>query len=92
MRRGFGATIALLISSSQAGAYDVAEKSIAQLRADMAAGRTTSAEIVSAYLGRIDAIDRRGPAWRVDVVKGDNDSSNRKRGIRAAALKVVSAV
>ena len=47
---------------AQAAGYDVAEKSIAQLQADMISGRVTSAEIVRAYLARIDAIDRNGPA------------------------------
>lgn len=54
----------LLISSAQAAAYDVTEKSIAQLQADLSVGRTSSSEIVSAYLARIDRIDRDGPALR----------------------------
>ena len=51
-----------LSSSANAAGYDVTEKTIAQLEADMAAGRTTAVAIVSAYLARIDSIDRRGPA------------------------------
>jgi amidase len=47
---------------AHAAGYDVAEKSIAQLQADMTAGRVTSAGIVRAYLGRVEAIDRHGPA------------------------------
>ncbi len=42
----------------------VEERSIAELQAEMTAGRTTSERIVRAYLARIDAIDRRGPALR----------------------------
>src|SRR5476651_1381480 len=42
-------------------AYEVAEKDIATLQADMAAGRVTSVELVQAYLDRIVAIDRAGP-------------------------------
>lgn len=38
--------------------YDVVEKTIAQLRADMEAGIVTSREITQAYLDRIDAYDR----------------------------------
>lgn len=52
----------LFVSSARAGGYDVAEKSIARLQSDMAAGRVTSEEIVRAYLARIAAIDRAGPA------------------------------
>lgn len=38
--------------------YDVVEKTIAQLRADMEAGIVTSREIAQAYLDRIEAYDR----------------------------------
>jgi amidase len=38
--------------------YDVVEKTIAQLRADMEAGITTSREITKAYLDRIEVYDR----------------------------------
>lgn len=38
--------------------YDVVEKTIAQLRADMEAGIVTSREITRAYLDRIDAYDK----------------------------------
>lgn len=51
-----------LCSAASAAGYDPTEKTIAQLEADMAAGRTTSAAIVGAYLARIDAMDRQGPA------------------------------
>jgi amidase len=40
--------------------YDVFEKTIGQLRADMEAGRTTSQEITRAYLDRIEVYDE-GP-------------------------------
>ena len=42
--------------------YDVFEKSIAQLQADMEAGVTTSEEIVLGYLDRIAKLDKDGPA------------------------------
>jgi Asp-tRNA(Asn)/Glu-tRNA(Gln) amidotransferase A subunit family amidase len=38
-------------------AYDVTGKTIAQLQADMVAGRATSVQITKAYLDRIDAYD-----------------------------------
>ena len=40
----------------------VFEATISQLQAEMAAGRTTSAELVDAYLARIAAYDHAGPA------------------------------
>lgn len=39
----------------------VVERSIADLQADLAAGRTTSRRLVQAYLARIAAYDRKGP-------------------------------
>jgi amidase len=43
-------------------AYDVHEATIATLQADMAAGRVTAVALVDAYLARIAAYDRHGPA------------------------------
>ena len=40
--------------------YDVVEKSIAQLRADLDAGVVTAVELLEAYLARIDAYDHHG--------------------------------
>jgi amidase len=42
-------------------AYDVTEKSLATLEADLASGRITAAALTSAYLSRIAAIDAAGP-------------------------------
>ncbi|HTE40577.1 MAG TPA: amidase family protein, partial [Steroidobacteraceae bacterium] len=39
-------------------------KTIAELRADLDAGRTTSVALVQAYLTRIDELDRKGPTLR----------------------------
>jgi amidase len=44
--------------------YDVEEKSIAQLEADLSSGRVTSEALVAAYLDRIERIDRSGPTLR----------------------------
>jgi amidase len=44
--------------------YPVAEKSVAELQAEMTAGKVTSVQLVEAYLARIEAIDRSGPALR----------------------------
>jgi amidase len=50
-----------------APAYQVAEKDIPTLQADMAAGRVTSADLVRAYLARIEAMDRNGPQLRAVI-------------------------
>src|SRR5262249_33883881 len=43
-------------------AYDVMEKTIAELQAAMTSGEVTSKDLVAAYLARIAAYDRTGPA------------------------------
>ena len=50
--------------------YDVVEKTIAQLRADLESGAVTSVELVHAYLARIAAYDRGG--IRLNSVIVDN--------------------
>jgi amidase len=53
----------LIFAAALAGApYPVEEKSITELKADLAAGRTTSVALVQAYLARIAAIDAAGPS------------------------------
>ncbi len=47
------ALAAVPLMVSPAAAYDVAEKSVAELAADLAAGRTTSVALVTAYEARI---------------------------------------
>ena len=60
---GFRLILAFLFLATPALAapYDVREKSIAALEADMAAGRVTAAQLVKAYEARIAAIDKAGP-------------------------------
>ena len=48
----------------QAKTVPVEERSIEQLQADMTAGRASSVDLVQAYLKRIAAMDRKGPALR----------------------------
>lgn len=43
------------------GSYNVEERSVAELQADMTSGAVTSEQLVRAYLARIDQIDRNGP-------------------------------
>ena len=45
-------------------AYSVEGRTLAQIEADLAAGRITSERLVRLYLARIDAIDRSGPTLR----------------------------
>ena len=51
------ALAALLLGAAPAFAYDVTEKSVVQIRADLAAGRTTAAELVALYEARIAALN-----------------------------------
>ena len=51
------ALAALLLGAAPAIAYDVTEKSVVQIRADLAAGRVTSAQLVALYEARIAALN-----------------------------------
>jgi len=51
----------MTMGSANAAHYDVAEKDIATLQADLSSGRVTSEQLVHAYLERIDKLDRNGP-------------------------------
>jgi amidase len=55
------AALTLAACSQPAPGYDVEEKSVAQLQADMTSGAVTSEQLVQAYLDRIERIDRNGP-------------------------------
>jgi amidase len=48
--------------------YDVTEKSVAELEADLANGKVTAEELARSYLARIESIDVRGPALRSVIV------------------------
>ena len=65
---GLGLLVALIGGAAAAAPYDVTEKSIAELQADMAAGKVTSEELVKAYIARIETIDRAGPTLRSVIV------------------------
>ncbi len=58
------AVAAIVATQGAAAPYDVVEKDIATLQADLASGRVTSEELVRAYSKRIDDIDRNGPTLR----------------------------
>jgi amidase len=50
--------------SAAAEGFELAEATIAELQASLAAGRRTSRGLVEVYLARIAALDRRGPELR----------------------------
>ena len=70
--------------------YPVAEKSVVDLQADMAAGSVDSAGLVAAYLARIEAIDRSGPTLRSVIAlnpKALDDARRLDDERRAGALR-----
>jgi len=78
------------MGTATAEPYDVSEKSIATLQADMSAGRVTSAELVRAYIARIDKIDRSGPSLHSVIALNPNalndaralDAERKEKGAR----------
>src|SRR5204863_331825 len=62
LRIGIGGAVAVVAGcNSKASAFDLEEKTIADLQELMKSGRLTARSIVEKYLSRIDAIDRQGP-------------------------------
>jgi len=59
--------------------YVVEEKSLAQLEADMAAGRVTSEQLVRAYEARIALIDRSGPSLYSVIAVNPNALADARR-------------
>ncbi|HEX6508183.1 MAG TPA: amidase [Chloroflexota bacterium] len=101
LRRGAlaiaGAALTDVVASPAACAQDVQgpfsqleEATIAELQAEMAAGRLTSRRLVEMYIQRIDAIDKRGPAINTileinpDALKiaDELDQERKKKGPR----------
>ncbi len=71
--RGLGGALGLAVTLAAGaaradGPYPVAETSVAELQAAMTAGKVTSEGLVRAYLARIEAIDRSGPALHSIIV------------------------
>jgi Asp-tRNA(Asn)/Glu-tRNA(Gln) amidotransferase A subunit family amidase len=62
-----GAVLACGAAAQQAPAFDVTEKSIRELQAAQAEGRTTARALVEQYLARIRAYDQAGPALNAMV-------------------------
>jgi amidase len=74
--------ISALLMSGCAATPPLAERSIDELAADFAAGRTTSERATRGYLARIDAIDRAGPALR-SVIAVNPDAVEQARALDA---------
>jgi amidase len=77
-------------SAPAADGFELAEATIAELQAGMAAGRLTSRGLVEAYLARIAALDRRGPMLRAVLevnpealaIAGALDAERQAKGVR----------
>lgn len=78
MRRIVLAALAILAAacSKPAPAYDVEEKTIAQLQADLTSGAVTSEALVEAYLARIASLDDDGPNLNAVIVTNPNALSD----------------
>jgi amidase len=73
----------MLASCGQvAPSYDVEEKSIAELQADLTSGAVTSEQLVEAYLARIEAVDRNGPALN-SIIALNPDALEQARALDA---------
>lgn len=58
---------------------EVIERSLAELAADLERGKLTSADIVDAYLARIEAIDRNGPRLQSIIALNPNAKAEARR-------------
>jgi amidase len=57
-----GSAMTVQATTTPAGAtFDIVDKTVAELQVAMAAGKTTSQQLVGLYLARIAAVDRAGP-------------------------------
>ena len=82
--------------AAAAAAYDVVEKSIPQLKADLASGRTTSVELVRQYTARITALNPKlravialNPAAPAAAAATDAARRNRQRQGALAGIPVL---
>src|ERR1700742_4165968 len=70
--------MALSITAARAQPYDVAEKDIVTLQADMTAGRVSAVQLVRAYLRRIARLDRAGPRLNSVIALNPNALADAK--------------
>lgn len=76
-------TLAACAPPAPAARYDVEEKTIAQLQADMAAGVVTSEQLVEAYLARIEAMDRQAGARLNSIIALNPEALAQARALDA---------
>ena len=86
-RIGVAALLALATASAQAAPIEVVEATIPELQAAMAKGALTSRQLVLAYLARIAAYDRAGPALNSVITLNGNalaeaDALDRERAAK----------
>lgn len=75
---------------STVGPFDLDEASVADLRSAMRSGQRTAASIAQAYLERMDAVDRTGPAIQAVIERNPDamalaealDRERREKGVR----------
>jgi amidase len=72
-------------NAGQTAAYSVAEKSVGQLRSDLAARRVTAEELTRSYLARIDALDVHGPHLRSVIALNPHALDDARRSDRYRA-------
>ncbi|MGE3333930.1 MAG: amidase family protein [Rhodospirillaceae bacterium] len=60
------------VSAAEPGAFRLEEATIADVHAAMQAGRLTCRQLVSAYLARIEAYDKKGPALNAITLTNPN--------------------
>jgi amidase len=90
MRTWGVAMLALVASSPAIAQVKVEEVPAARISADLAAGRTSSAAVTTAYLARIAAMDRKGPTLRsVIAVSPDALAQARASDARRKAGKAL---
>lgn len=76
------AVLMLATCGQPAAIYDVEEKSIAQLQAELTSGAVTSEQLVQAYLDRIERLDRNGPTLN-SVIALNPDALEQARALDA---------
>lgn len=84
------AASSIRVGAAPSSSYDAFEKSLRELQADMAAGRTTAADLTQFYLNRIAAYDHAGPRLNAVLVVNPHaiddaralDAERRQRRVR----------
>ena len=78
-------------ASPSAAAFDLEEATVDDLQRRMAAGSLTASRLTSAYLERIEALDRTGPALHHVIEVNPDAAKSRPRSTRSGARRVRAA-